>query len=109
MSQSAVPPEHCAFDVQPARHVKSPGRQMGCAVPQSALLRQLTHWPEPAKQRGCAAGQSALVSHSTHCDVVGSQIVPIPPIATAAVQSAFVLQPTHAPLLPVVSQIGALA
>jgi hypothetical protein len=42
-----------------------------------------------------------LLSQWTHCDVVGSQMVPIIDVA----QSIDDLQPTHAPLLLVMSQI----
>ena len=100
--QNGAVAEHCAFEVHPARHEKSCGSQIGWAVPQSALLKQLTHCPWPTRQRGCAAGQSELVSQCTHCDVVGSQMVPIVDVA----QSIEDLHPTHAPLLLVVSQIG---
>jgi hypothetical protein len=43
--QSRVEPEHCALLMQPTRHVKSCASQMGCAAPQSVLLRHSTHWP----------------------------------------------------------------
>jgi hypothetical protein len=106
VSQMGAIAEHPALDVHPARQLKSCGSQMGMAVPQSALLRQFTHWPWPTRQRGWLVGQSEFVSHCTHCDVVGSQIGPIIPIWVAAVQSVDVLQPTHDPFWLVVSQMG---
>ena len=39
---SGVVPPQPALSVQPARHAKSCGSQIGCAVPQSEFARQLT-------------------------------------------------------------------
>jgi hypothetical protein len=74
---------------------------MGCAVPQSALLRQSTHWPCASRQRGWLAGQSTLVMHSMHCWVVKSQM------GCPAPQSVRLRHPTQTPLPEVVSQMGA--
>jgi hypothetical protein len=99
--QNGVVPEHIALVVQPARHTKSCGSQMGLAVPQSVLERHSTHWPSGSWHRGCVEGQSRFVAHSTHCCVVGSQIF-IP-----AGQSDAVRHPTQTPLPEDVSQMGA--
>jgi hypothetical protein len=99
--QMGVSPWQPAFDVQPARHVKSCGSQMGCAVPQSALERQSTHWPSATRQRGALAGQSVFVAHWTHCCVAESQTGRGPP------QPVGPVHPTHAPTPDEVSQTGA--
>ena len=72
VSQWDLGDAHCKSDVHPVRHVNVPGLQMGAAVPQSALDRQVTHLPSDARQRGAPAGQSALTAHCTHCCVVAS-------------------------------------
>jgi hypothetical protein len=87
--------------VQPALHVKSCASQMGMAVPQSALLKQSTHWPSASRQRGWVEGQSLLAAHSTHCCVVGSQM------GWPAPQSVWVRHPTQIPAAELMSQIGA--
>jgi len=100
--QMGVSPWQPAFDVHPARQVKSCGSQMGCAVPQSALERQSTQWPSATRHRGALAGQSVFVAHSTHCCVAVSQMGRGVPA-----QVLGLVHPTHAPGVVDVSQTGA--
>ncbi len=85
--------EHCELLVQPERHVKSCGSQIGCAEPQSEFARHSTHRPARRKQRGADAGQSPFDMHETHwpSDVLQ--------IGESAGQSVFCLHSTHEPLL----------
>jgi hypothetical protein len=99
---SGASPWHCAFEVHPARHVKSCGLQMGWAVPQSLLLRHWTHCPSGRRQRGASVGQSELTAHSTHCCVTVSQIFGPP-----AVHGLAASHPTQTPGGNDVSQMGA--
>jgi hypothetical protein len=79
--------------VQPVRHVKPSGSQIGALVPQSALERHWTHLPLRTRHRGEPAGQSVFARHSTHCCVAMSQIFAF------AGQSLAALQPTQAPVM----------
>lgn len=87
-----------ALVVQPLRHVKSRGSQIGAAAPQSAFARHSTHVWSPRKQRGAAAPQSLFARQSTQWLVTVSHNG-----CAVPVQSELVLQPTHAPVA--VSQI----
>jgi hypothetical protein len=101
VSHSGAAPWHWAFDVQPARQVKSCGSQMGCAVPQSTLSRHCTHRPSATRHRGASGGQSVFTAHSTHDCVIVSQILAVP--AQGVVGS----HPTQTPGLDAVSQTAA--
>jgi hypothetical protein len=102
VSHKGRAPPHVELPVQPGRHVKMPGWQMGAAVPQSELSRHSTHRPPAASQRGAEAGQSLFCAHCTHVAVVVSH-TRLGPTA----QSVDVLHPMQAPGVVVVSQIGA--
>ncbi len=66
MLQIGSAAEHCELLVQPERHVKSLGSQIGCAEPQSEFARHSTQRPARKKQRGAETGQSPFDMHATH-------------------------------------------
>lgn len=101
VSQRGASAEQPALEVQPGRHWKWSGLQIGLAVPQSELFRHCTHWPSATRHRGWSAGQFALTVHSTHCCVTVSQ-TPSSPLHGVAV-----LHPTQTPTPELVSQVGA--
>jgi hypothetical protein len=82
-------PGHCASLVQPTRHVKVVGSQIGSAWPQSAFDVHASHVPVRMRQRGRAPEQVASLMHATHVFVAGAH--------TPDAQSVSTLQPTHAP------------
>jgi hypothetical protein len=96
--QRGVGAAQAALLVQPSRHVKSCGLQIGRAVPQSEFDRHSTHVWSPRKQRGAAAPQSEFARHATQRSVVASHKGRWVPA-----QSELVLQPMQSPV--VVSQI----
>jgi hypothetical protein len=99
VSHSAVGAAHCVFDVQPVRHAKSRGSQIGAAVPQFEFDRHSTHVWSPGKQNGADAPQSLFARQATHSSVVVSHSGRCVPA-----QSVFALHPMQSP--DAVSQIG---
>jgi hypothetical protein len=72
VSQKGVGAEHEALLVQPGRHMKSRGLQIGSAEPQSEFDRHCTQVWSPRKQRGAAAPQSEFARHDTQSSVAVS-------------------------------------
>jgi hypothetical protein len=99
VSQNGVGAAHAALLVQPGRHVKSRGLQIGSAEPQSEFDRHWTQVWSPRKQRGDPAPQSEFPRHSTQRSVIVSHRGRCVPA-----QSALVLQPMQSPV--VVSQVA---
>jgi hypothetical protein len=71
--------------------VKSPGSQIGAAVPQSAFDTHATHFPSRARQKGALPGHSPFVWHWTHRWSDVSQNL------ASAGQSLAEVHPTQAP------------
>lgn len=93
---------HCASEVQPSRHVKSVGLQMGLGVPQSPLAMHATHLPCAMRHRGVPPMQSLSLAHATHC-CAGVWQTLVPPVQSTAER-----QPTHWPTPELASQMGVL-
>jgi hypothetical protein len=87
-----------ALLVQPSRHVKSCGLQIGRAELQSEFDRHSTQVWSPRKQRGAATPQSEFARQATQRSVVVSHRGRWVPA-----QSAFALQPMQSPVA--VSQV----
>lgn len=98
VSQNGVGALHWVLLVQPSRHMKSRGLQIGRAAPQSEFDRHSTQVWSPRKQRGAATPQSEFARHATQCCVVVSHSG-----RSVPAQSVLLLQPMQSPVL--VSQI----
>jgi len=96
--QNGVGAAQLALLVQPSRHMKSCGLQIGRALPQSAFDRHSTHVWSPRKQRGAATPQSEFERQATQRSAVVSHRGRCVPA-----QSVLVLQPMQSPVA--VSQI----
>ncbi len=94
-------PLQSASAPHPARHVKSPGLQVGVAAGQSPLLTHVTQRPGATRHRGVVPEQSASLAQVTHRCAGDWQTFVSP------VQSDAARHPTHTPAPELVSQIGA--